>query len=64
MQWPWKKKIKTVKAEDEQIEKAVKLIDAVIYPQIKKLIEALNKHLVDEKVRVGVEIKWFFDKVE
>ena len=64
MQWPWKKKKKIIKAEDIDIEKARKVIDSVVYPQIKKQIKVLNEYLEKDKIRVGVEINWFFDKVE
>ena len=60
----WKKKKKIIRAEDEDVAKARKIIDAVVYPQIKKQVQVLNKHLESDGIRVGVEITWFFDKVE
>lgn len=66
MKWPWHKKKpkKLTRAGDQDIEKAKKLIDAVVYPQIKKQIDILNNHLESEGIRVGVDITWIFDKVE
>lgn len=68
MKWPWQKPKKQVQnrttASDNDIKKVGKLIDAVIYPQIKKQIEILNKHLEQDKIQVGVEITWIFDKLE
>jgi hypothetical protein len=64
MQWPWSKKKQITRAEDQDVEKARELIDAVIYPLIKKQINALNKHLEKDGIRVGIEINWFFDKVK
>lgn len=64
--WNLFKKIKKPKTKvtDEEIEKAKKMIDAVLYPQIKKQISLLNKHLEEDKIQVGVEINWFFQKTE
>jgi hypothetical protein len=68
MKWPWQKPKKQIKnrvtASDEDCKKAGKLIDVVIYPQIKKHIEVLNKHLEKDGIQVGVEITWIFDKIE
>lgn len=67
MQWPWnrQKKDKTkASVTDSDMKNAGKLIDAVIYPQIKKQIEVLNKHLEKDKIRVGVEITWIFDRID
>jgi hypothetical protein len=49
---------------DEECKKVGKLIDAVIYPQIKKQIEILNKHLEKDGIQAGVEITWIFDRLE
>lgn len=68
MQLPWNKKKKPIQnrttASDDDCRKAGKLIDAVVYPQIVKQIEILNKHLEKDKIQVGVEITWIFDKIE
>lgn len=68
MQLPWNKKKKPIHnksvASDEECKRAGKLIDAVVYPQIIKQIEILNKHLEKDKLQVGVEITWIFEKLE
>lgn len=65
LQWPWnKKKVTKSKASNDEMEDARKLIDAVIYPQIKKQIEILNKHLEKKNLQVGVDITWIFEKLE
>lgn len=46
------------------MQKARKLIDAVIYPQLQKHIEVLNKHLEKDGIMVGMDITWIFDTKE
>lgn len=62
---PFKKKNKpTERVNDIEIENARKLIDSVFYPKIEKDLKVLNNHLVDQKIQVGIEITWIFQKIE
>jgi len=59
-----KKKVKTRTAEEKKAQKAAMMIRKTIEPQISKIVEVLNKHLIKDNLRVGCEITWYFDELE
>lgn len=62
---PFKKTSKPKeKVSDPEMEVARKLIDGVFYPKIEKDLKVLNNHLADQKIQVGLEITWIFQKIE
>jgi hypothetical protein len=59
-----KKKLPKETVNDNEMENARKLIDSVFYPKIEKDLKVLNNHLADQKIQVGIEITWIFQKIE
>lgn len=50
---------------EEDFKNAQLVVNEVFYPSLKKNIDQLNLFLEEKHgVRVGVEINWFFEKVD
>lgn len=46
------------------MKKVIKLVDRAIEPRVRKMIDELNKVLAADGVEAGVELQWFFKKVD
>lgn len=46
---------------DEKMKRAIDVIENTIEPRIGKIVEELNEYFKKQNIRVGVELKWFFD---
>lgn len=58
-------KLSNGQTDKDDIENATKLINAIFYPKLEKDLKNLNSYLeTNYSVRVGVEINWFFEKIE
>jgi hypothetical protein len=58
-----------ISKSNEEISKdfviAQRIVNEVFYPQLEKNLETLNDHLQYKYgVRVGIEINWYFEKIE
>jgi hypothetical protein len=49
---------------EENYKKVSKFVVEQVEPRIQKIVDAVNDHFKKDGVRVGVELKWFFDEVE
>lgn len=60
-----KAKLNNKEDVEDSIERSKQIINAVFYPIIEKQLNKLNDHLQSKyKVRVGIEINWFFEKID
>lgn len=59
-----KNKVKAVTATDADIAWAKQLIHLGFEPMLRRNIETLNKSLEKKGIRAGIEVVWFFDKLE
>lgn len=49
---------------DDNFKKAARFVDASLEPKIRDMIEAANNVLNPKGIRIGAEIKWFFDEIK
>ena len=69
---PFKRKNKKLKPSNKSgedlnkdFENAQKLVNKVFYPQLKKNLDIFNEFLKDEcGIQAGIEVNWFFEKVD
>jgi hypothetical protein len=60
-----KKSLNNNKPDLDPIEQSRLIVNSVFYPQIKKDLDKINAYLKEHhSVQVGIEINWFFEKIE
>lgn len=63
------KKHQQIKLSSDEVNKdfqaAQRVVNEVFYPHLEAKLEQLNEHLDSKyKIRVGIEINWYFEKTE
>lgn len=51
-------------ASDSDLDYAREVVDTVFLPVLQKQLEILNGHLSTKGLRAGIDIRWFFDRLE
>lgn len=64
MSKPKQKPLQLKTATDEDINFARKVIDQAFQPALERRLEVLNQTLASKGIRAGIEITWFFDRIE
>lgn len=49
---------------EKEYQSTKKLIDQVLEPKIREMIEATNKILKNKNIQIGAELQWFMDSIQ